>query len=50
LWDYDYACLLAYDASIDGSLQKAWNTINEAVRLEGLWDGANIYVMILRGG
>lgn len=48
-WDYDYACLLAYDATRDGSMQKAWNTIDEAVRSEGLWDGANIYVMILRG-
>lgn|SRR2546425_7091109 len=49
-WDYDYACLLAYDATQAGSLQKAWNTIDEAVRWKGLWDGANIYVMILRGG
>ena len=47
-WDYDFACLLAYDASPDGSLKKAWDEIPVLVR-KGFWDGANIYVMILGG-
>jgi hypothetical protein len=45
-WDYDYASLLAFDASPDGVLAAAWREINERVR-EGLWDGANIFVMVL---
>jgi hypothetical protein len=46
-WDYDYACLLAYDATEEGNLLKAWNSLNKIVR-KGFWDGANIYIMILR--
>jgi hypothetical protein len=46
-WDYDYACLLAYDASPDAALVKVWNELAEPVR-EGFWKGANVYVMILR--
>jgi len=49
-WDYDYACLLAYDATQDGSLRKAWGTVDKVVQRNGLWDGASIYVMVLRGG
>jgi hypothetical protein len=45
-WDYDYGCLLAYDASEDGLLKKAWGT----VRCKGaFWNGGNIFIMILRG-
>ena len=47
-WDYDYACLLAYDATDEGSLLKAWEGIDPLVK-RGCWEGANIYVMILRG-
>jgi hypothetical protein len=47
-WDYEYSCLLAYDASDDGSLQAAWKELPDTVR-QGFWNGANIYVMILRG-
>lgn len=47
-WDYDYACLLAYDASNEGSLKKAWEGLDKNVRC-GFWDGANVYMMILRG-
>jgi hypothetical protein len=47
-WDYDYACLLAYDASPDGTLVAAWEALDSSVR-QSFWDGANIYVMILRG-
>jgi hypothetical protein len=45
-WDYEYACLLAYDASPDSTLKRAWHEIPAAVR-NGFWDGANIYVMVL---
>jgi hypothetical protein len=48
-WDYDFACLLAYDASPDGTLLAAWNELAEPVRA-GFWEGANVYVMILRPG
>jgi hypothetical protein len=46
-WDYDFACLLAYDASRDGTLLTAWNELAEPVKA-GFWEGANVYVMILR--
>jgi len=46
-WDYDFACLIAYDASSNGSLLAAWSGLAEAVR-KGFWEGANVYVMILR--
>jgi len=45
-WDYDYACLLAYDASGNGVLAKAWETINPKVK-HACWNGANIFVMVL---
>ena len=48
-WDYDYACFLAFDATENGSLQKAWNSVSNEVKITGFWEGANIYVMILRG-
>ena len=47
-WDYEYACLLAYDATDEGSLLNAWDRFDPRVK-EGCWEGANIYVMILRG-
>jgi hypothetical protein len=47
-WDYEFACLLAYDASDDGSLKRAWDDLGTEVK-RGFWDGANVYVMILRG-
>jgi len=46
-WDYDYSCLLAYDASIEGNLRQAWEELDQKVR-DGIWGGANIYVMVLR--
>ncbi|MGA8151155.1 MAG: hypothetical protein WB952_09410 [Terriglobales bacterium] len=46
-WDYEYACLFAYDASREQSLVKAWNTLSKEVR-EACWGGAsNIFVMVL---
>jgi hypothetical protein len=47
-WDYDYACLLAYDGSPKGSLMAAWNSVNDATQ-KGFWKGAGVYVMIVRG-
>lgn len=47
-WDYDYGCFLAYDATPEGSLLNLWNSLDRHVR-SSCWDGANIFVMILRG-
>jgi hypothetical protein len=47
-WHYDCSCLLAYDATDDGLLLNAFRSLDPDVR-EACWDGANIYVMILRG-
>jgi|ERR1039457_547990 hypothetical protein len=46
-WDYDYSCLFAYDASPEGSLYEAWNNLDKTVKA-GFWEGANLYVMIIR--
>jgi hypothetical protein len=46
-WDYDYSCLLAYDASPEGALYEAWNNLDKTVKA-GFWEGANLYVMIIR--
>jgi hypothetical protein len=47
-WDYEFACMLASDTSEQGSLRGAWERIPSAVK-KGFWDGANIYIMIVRG-
>jgi hypothetical protein len=47
-WDYDYACVLAYDATQDGALFQAWDGLRPNIG-RGCWEGAGIYVMILRG-
>jgi hypothetical protein len=47
-WDYEFACLLACDASPSGVLLEAWNSIPQAVQ-RGFWEGANVYVMVVRG-
>jgi len=47
-WDYDFACLLAYDASESGTLKQAWDDLAGEVK-QGFWEGANVYVMIVRG-
>lgn len=47
-WDYDYACLLTFDASEKGDFLEAWESLDTDVK-KGFWEGANIYVMILRG-
>jgi hypothetical protein len=47
-WDYDYACMLAFDASQDGTLKAAWEDLDVKVR-RSFWNDANVYVMVLRG-
>jgi hypothetical protein len=47
-WSYDYACLLMCDGSRDGNVVKAWTSLDPRVRT-ACWEGANIYVMVLRG-
>jgi hypothetical protein len=47
-WDYEYACVLAYDATADGVMVQAWESLPLAVK-SACWTGANVYVMILRG-
>lgn len=47
-WTYEFACLMAYDASPDASLLNAWRSLPAIVK-EGCREGANIYVMVLRG-
>lgn len=47
-WDYDYACVFAFDASEDGTFANAWEALDAEVK-EGFWRGANVYVMVLRG-
>lgn len=47
-WDYDYSCLFVFDASADGAFIDAWERLPSQVR-EGLWDGANVYTMVIRG-
>jgi hypothetical protein len=47
-WDYDYSCLLAYDATDEGTFVKAWQSLSPAVRA-GFWEGASVYIMVLRG-
>jgi hypothetical protein len=46
-WDYEYACLLAFDASPDGTLHQSWESLPATVK-RGFWEGANVYSMILR--
>lgn len=47
-WDYEISCLLAYDASPEGTLKAAWDSLSPAIKA-GFWDGANLYVMLIRG-
>jgi hypothetical protein len=46
-WDYEFACMLAGDVSEEGSLKGAWEALPSKVK-KGFWEGANIYVMIVR--
>ena len=48
-WNYEYACVLAYDASADRAMSQAWQSLSTEVK-DACWTGANVYVMILGGG
>ena len=43
-WDYEFGCLLAYDASLDGVLKKIWTSVSQK---NEFWNGANVYMMII---
>ncbi len=45
-WNYDYACLFAYDVSENKSLVTAWDELNQDVK-DSCWDSANLFVMVL---
>ena len=45
-WDYDYACLVAYDASGSRSLVEEWKCVDPKVEKE-CWNASNIFVMVL---
>ena len=45
-WNYDFACLLIFDATESGSVSAAWKDVHPDVE-QGCWEGANIYVMVL---
>jgi len=45
-WNYDYACLFAYDVSQNQDLVNAWAELNQKVK-DACWDSANIFVMVL---
>lgn len=47
-WDYEYSCLFAYDASKNAVLKNAWEQLSSDVN-RGFWEGANVYIMVLRG-
>lgn len=47
-WDYEFACVLMYDATPHGLMLQAWQSLPIQVRT-ACWSGANVYVMILRG-
>jgi hypothetical protein len=47
-WDYEFACVLVYDATRDAVMLRAWESLPSKVRA-ACWSGANVYVMILRG-
>ena len=46
-WNYQFSCLLACDASPEASFKRAWDSLPARVQ-KGFWEGANVYVMILR--
>lgn len=47
-WDYEYSCVFVFDATEEGHFKTAWENLDEYVK-SGFWEGANVYVMILRG-
>ena len=47
-WNYDYACLIAYDASESGNFRQAWENISKLK--DKFWDEANLFVIVLGPG
>ena len=47
-WGYDYGVAFVYDASPGGHFEAAWSALPKEVKA-GFWDGANVYIMVLRG-
>jgi hypothetical protein len=45
-WDYDYACLVAYDASDKCSFKQAWDSIHHDIK-DGCWNSENVFVMVI---
>ena len=45
-WDYEYACFLAYDATRNQRLKRAWDDLSESTR-KRFWEDSNICVMML---
>ena len=45
-WDYDYACMVAYDASEQLTLKQAWDSIHKDIK-GGCWNSENIFVMVI---
>ena len=45
-WDYDYACLVAYDASEKCTMKQAWDSIHRDIK-DGCWNSENIFVMVI---
>jgi len=44
-WDYEYSCFLAYDATQNQRLGRAWDALEEIHKR--FWDESNIFVIIL---
>lgn len=45
-WDYEYACLLAYDCSAAESMTEAWVQKAGKIRSD-CWESSNIFVIVL---
>jgi hypothetical protein len=44
-WDYEYSCFLAYDATPNGRMARAWEALEKIH--QRFWDESNIFVIIL---
>lgn len=48
-WDYDFACLMAFDASEGQSMVKAWKSVRTDVH-KACWDSSRVFVMVFPSG
>jgi hypothetical protein len=44
-WDYDFGCLIAFDASDGAHLNHVWNSV---AHKHLFWDDASVFIMIVR--